>query len=203
MNIAELIEKIKVHTGHGLNFNRRRTKIDKSAVWHKTLIIIEFVLVIAFAWFITYSLCNKYTVMDHSMEDTLSYGDNVLADIMIYKVKSPSGNDVIAFYASDNVHSDIQIKRVIGVPGDTVLISRGLVYVNGEEYKDTIIADSIEYAGLADEEIVLSEDEYFVLGDNRNNSQDSRYQSTGIVTRDEIVGKIWIDISSDNFRLVY
>lgn len=74
--------------------------------------------------------------------------------------------------------------------------------MNGERYSDVADTERMEYAGRAGTEITLGEDEYFVLGDNRNNSEDSRYQSVGNVTADEIEGKVWLKVSLSDFGLV-
>jgi signal peptidase I len=84
---------------------------------------------------------------------------------------------------------------VIAVPGDTVLIQNGAVYVNGELFDEKVDVSAIEEAGLASEELKLEDDEYFVLGDNRNNSEDSRYANIGNVKKDYIIGKAWFRVS--------
>ena len=90
----------------------------------------------------------------------------------------------------------------MGNPGDTVTIESGRVFINGEVLVEEVQTDSMEDAGLAEERVTLGEDEYFVLGDNRNNSEDSRYQSVGNVTADEIEGKVWLKVSLSDFGLV-
>ena len=87
------------------------------------------------------------------------------------------------------------MKRVIATPGDTVQIEGGIVYVNGEPLEEQAAVAAVENAMLAEEEITVGEDEYFVLGDNRNNSEDSRYASIGNVKREHIIGKAWMVIS--------
>lgn len=81
------------------------------------------------------------------------------------------------------------IKRIIGIPGDKVVIKDNYVFVNDIKYDDFITT----FAGILDKEIILGDDEYIVLGDNRKESIDSRYEEIGIIKRDEIIGKIiWI-----------
>ena len=91
------------------------------------------------------------------------------------------------------------MRRVIGVPGDTVQIKDGAVYVNGALYDEKIewIA-SMEDAGIAAEEIKLEKNEYFVLGDNRNNSEDSRYANIGNIKEEYIVGQAWFRLESED-----
>ena len=107
----------------------------------------------------------------------------------------PKRGDIIVFLPNGNEKSHYYVKRVIGVPGDTVLIQNGAVYINGEVYKEEIEAAAIEEAGLASEEITLDSDEYFVLGDNRNNSEDSRYANIGNIKKDYIIGKAWFRVA--------
>ena len=104
-------------------------------------------------------------------------------------VASTAG-DIVAFYPNGNEKSRYYIKRIIGEPGDTIQIQDGVVYVNGDAL-ESANRESIENAGLAEEPVTVGEDEYFVLGDNRNNSEDSRYASIGNVKKEDIAGKVW------------
>ena len=97
---------------------------------------------------------------------------------------------MIVFLPNGNEKSHYYIKRVIGVPGDKVQIKNGLLYVNGELY-DVEDTETIKNAGLAEDEITVGEDEYFVLGDNRNSSEDSRYANIGNIKKEYIQGKAW------------
>ena len=101
----------------------------------------------------------------------------------------------MVFLPNGNEKSHYYVKRVIGVPGDTVQILDGAVYVNGELFEEAVETAAILDAELAAEEIELAEDEYFVLGDNRNNSEDSRYANIGNVKKEYIIGKAWFIVS--------
>ena len=90
--------------------------------------------------------------------------------------------------------NQLLIKRIIGMPGETVQIIEGKVYINGYELNENYGNAIIESAGLASEPITLGEDEYFVLGDNRNNSQDSRFESVGNIKRSDLIGRAWVRI---------
>ena len=125
------------------------------------------------------------------MADTLNSGDEILINRFVYKVSDPKPNDLIVFLPNGNTKSHYYVKRVIAVPGDTVLIQNGAVYVNGELFEEEVEVNAIEEAGLAAEEITLGDDEYFVLGDNRNNSEDSRYANIGNIKKEYIIGKAW------------
>jgi signal peptidase I len=110
-------------------------------------------------------------------------------------VTNPKSGDVIVFLPNGNEKSHYYVKRVVAVPGDTVLIEGGILYVNGEKYEEEIDVDRMDDAGVASEEITLGADEYFVLGDNRNNSEDSRFANIGNIRKDYIIGKAWFIIS--------
>ena len=131
-----------------------------------------------------------------SMEPTLSHEDNLIVDKLTYRFHDPERFDIIVFpfkYAENTYY----IKRIIGLPGETVKIDEaGVIYINGEVLKESYGREVIrpEYIGLAAEEIVLGPDEYFVLGDNRNNSSDSRVPEVGNIQREDIIGRAWVRI---------
>lgn len=129
------------------------------------------------------------------MEVTLNDQDVLLVNKTAYRSHSPKRFDVIVFNQGENEHVFYNIKRVIGIPGDELYISNGAVYINGELLDEPFISDDIKISGLAEESIVLSENEYFVLGDNRNGSEDSRFANIGNIVSDEIVGKVVFRIS--------
>lgn len=129
------------------------------------------------------------------MAETLNGGDEILVNRFIYKVTNPKQNDIVVFLPNGNEKSHYYVKRVVAVPGDTVLIQDGALYVNGELFDEEIEVASMEDAGLAAEEITLGEDEYFVLGDNRNNSEDSRYANIGNIKKEYIIGKAWFRVA--------
>ena len=127
------------------------------------------------------------------MENTLSNGDNLIVDKITYRFSDPQRFDIIVFpfRYEDHVY---YIKRIIGLPGETVQIVDGDIYINGEILRESYGREVIKDSGLAAEPIVLGEDEYFVLGDNRNDSTDSRDPSVGVIHRDEIIGRAWLRI---------
>lgn len=132
-------------------------------------------------------------VIGHSMEPTLQDGENLITDKISYRFSDPKRFDIIVFPYRDNT-SRLLIKRIIGMPGETVQVIAGEVYINGYELKDVYGNAVMTDPGLASDPIVLADDEYFVLGDNRNNSQDSRFASVGNVKRSEIIGRAWLRI---------
>ena len=152
-------------------------------------------LAIVLAWAITTYALEKTNMVGDSMEATLSSGDTILINKLLYRIKSPERFDVIVFKKDGKEHSYYSIKRIIGLPGEHVLIVSGKIYIDGVQLEEVVNVDDIALAGLASDEIILDEDEYFVLGDNRNNSEDSRYFNVGNVFREEIIGKAWIRIN--------
>jgi len=131
-----------------------------------------------------------------SMEATLSDGDNLIVDKLTYRFRDPQRFDIIVFpfqYQEEKYY----IKRIIGLPGETVQIDeKGNIYIDGnilaESYGKEIIAP--ETIGIAAEPIKLADDEYFVMGDNRNNSSDSRMEIVGNIHRKDIIGRAWLRI---------
>lgn len=158
--------------------------IKEIIVW-----LLLIVLTITASYFITTNIFVKTAVAGVSMEPTLMEGQVVIVNKIEYYLKSPKRNDVIVYKQSNREHSYYEIKRVIGLPGETVKIKNGIIYINDEVLKEKIKTETIENAGLAEEGIKLDDNEYFVLGDNRNDSEDSRFASVGNVLKNEILGK--------------
>lgn len=133
-------------------------------------------------------------VIGSSMEPTLSDGDNLIVDKLTYRFDEPQRYDIIVFpfrYAEKTYY----IKRIIGMPGETVYIDEsGAIYIDGEVLKEHYGKETITDPGRAFEPVTLGEDEYFVMGDNRNNSSDSRDPVVGNIHRDEFIGKAWMRI---------
>ena len=161
-----------------------RKIIKEIIIW-----LLLIVLTITASYFITTNVFVKTAVAGVSMEPTLMEGQVVIVNKIEYYLKSPKRNDVIVYKQSNREHSYYEIKRVIGLPGETVKIKNGIIYINDEVLKEKIKTETIENAGLAEEGIKLDDNEYFVLGDNRNDSEDSRFASVGNVLKNEILGK--------------
>ena len=133
-------------------------------------------------------------VQGSSMEPMLTNGDNLIVDKISYRFRDPERFDIIVFpfQYEDNV---FYIKRIIGLPGETVMIDAlGNIYINGELLSESYGKEAIKDPGMAANSIYLGSDEYFVLGDNRNNSSDSRDPSVGLIKRDQIIGRAWLRI---------
>lgn len=139
-------------------------------------------------------LGQRTEVIGSSMEPTLSDGNNLIVDKITYRFREPKRFEIIVFpyqYARNTYY----IKRIIGLPGERVRIDEaGNIYINGEILQESYGLEKIEEAGLAAEEIILEDDEYFVMGDNRNDSSDSRFVSVGNIKRKNIIGRAWMRI---------
>ena len=157
--------------------------------------IIEIVIVIFAAYFIIEYAVEKTSMIGISMNTTLNDGDKIIINKVAYLRKYPKRYDVIVFNQNKSGHGYYNIKRVIGLPGETIEIVNGYVYINGEKLEEEIEVEPMNIAGLAKEEIVLEENEFFVLGDNRNSSEDSRFANVGIVVKNDIIGKAWLRLS--------
>lgn len=147
------------------------------------------VVVIGIAMFITTFVMQRVVVDGSSMEPTLSDGDTMFVNKFVYRFNDPERFDIVVF-PNPNEPKMFLIKRIIGLPGDTVNISDGKVYVNGEVLDESYGLEPINDAGIALEDICIPTEEYFVLGDNRNNSLDSRNMSIGLIKKDNIVGRV-------------
>lgn len=168
----------------------------------KTIFKILFWLIIlagavAAGWAVTKFCVEKTKMVGNSMDGVLSDGDSVLINLLSYNEEDiPERFDVIVFEKNGKEHSYYGIRRVIGLPGETVQIKNGFVYINGEILEEPINVEPMVVSGLAEKEIKLDDDEFFVLGDNRNNSEDSRFTSMGNVLKEEIIGRACFRLNS-------
>lgn len=157
-----------------------------------TSIYLLFVLVATFL-IVTY-VGQRTKVIGSSMEPMLSDGDNLIVDKISYRFNDPQRFDIIVFpfqYSGETYY----IKRVIGLPGETIYIdNEGTIFINEEALMESYGKEVIVDPGRAYEPITLGEDEYFVMGDNRNNSSDSRDPIVGNIHRKDFIGKAWMRI---------
>ena len=153
----------------------------------------QIVIVILLAFLTIHFGVQTLTVRGESLESTYSDGDVVLVNKLIYKIADPKRFDMAAFRTGGE-EEHYSIKRVIGVPGDSIIIEDGILKINGEPVEEFPAFSDINYAGLAAEEIILDKNEYFVMGDNCNNSEDSRVASVGNIERDNMIGKVQLKL---------
>ncbi|MCR4808011.1 MAG: signal peptidase I [Lachnospiraceae bacterium] len=140
----------------------------------------------------------KTSVIGSSMEPGLHNGEEVLLNKIVYQFSAPARGDIIAFHPNGDENTHLYVKRIVGMPGESIQIKQGSVYIDGEmQVMDTPTED----AGIAAEPVQLADDEYFVMGDNRENSEDSRSANIGNVSREMIEGKVWYHLKYENTRM--
>ncbi|HAK18578.1 MAG TPA: signal peptidase I [Lachnospiraceae bacterium] len=155
-------------------------------LWFGAVLLLSFLLI--------HFVAQRTDVNGTSMVPTLEDGDQLIADKVTYRFRDPERFDIIIFpyqYAEKTYF----IKRIIGLPGERVRIDeQGKIYINGKVLEEHYGLEQMVNPGLAAEEITLGDDEYFVLGDNRNVSEDSRYPDVGNIKRKDIIGRAWLRI---------
>lgn len=179
----------------GLTFYEKKTRISRHVLKEIFSILFETFAAILLASVLVFNVGIKTNIIGVSMEPSLQNGQEIFVNRFIYKLLSPKRGDVIVFLPNGNENTHFYVKRVVAVPGENVKIVDGRLYVDGIPEKDEAY-DKIEDAGIAENEIHLESDEYFVLGDNRNISEDSRSGNIGPVNRDMIYGKAWFHLGN-------
>ena len=160
----------------------------------------QIILVIMFAYVLVFFFGQTRTNVGQSMDTTLTGGDTVLINTMAYQMNGPDRGDIIAFRPNGSSSGRSSIKRVIGLPGETIQIVDGMIQIDGTTYIERRNFPAISDPGMAAEPLKLGDTQYFVLGDNRNNSEDSRFADVGMVSADMIEGKVWFVLSPSEHR---
>ena len=176
---------------------KKPDQAEQTSPAHEILsLLLYIVIVFGICFLIITFVGQRSRVSGSSMEPTLSDGDNLIVDKISYRLHDPERFDIIIFpyqYEENTYY----IKRIIGLPGETVqIMDDGSIYINGEKLEENYGMEVIkpETIGRAAEPIELGDDEYFVMGDNRNNSSDSRTDMVGNIKRENIIGKAWLRI---------
>ena len=173
-------------------------------IWRELLSYVKLiVIVVAITLVINNVVLINAKIPSPSMENTLMVKDRLFGFRLAYginlnlfgyeiseKFKDPDRFDIVIFKSPDD-ESRLFIKRVIGLPGETVEIKDGKVYIDGKVQKKNIYTSDLDFAGIAEKKLTLGETEYFVLGDNSAGSDDSRLADIGNVKREDIGGKVW------------
>lgn len=183
--------------GPSLSYINRERKFNINNLYQ----VLQWVFLVFIAVFMGVALVFAFgirtSVVGESMEPALSNGQEVLINKIAYQFSAPKQGDVIVFRPNGNENAHLSVKRVVATPGDTVQIVQGKVVINGSVYtKDR--AEDTRDPGIAASEILLGADEYFVLGDNRRNSEDSRSANIGNISRGMIEGKAWYHLKGRN-----
>ena len=176
------------------DMSRRSKREEDSILGELGSWIVYILIIIGLTYLIITFVGQRTMVSGSSMETTLQNGDNLIVDKISYRFRDPKRYDIIVFpykYEEDTYY----IKRIIGMPGETIQIQDGYVYINGEKLTSDIYGkERINNPQTAAEPITLGEDEYFVMGDNRNHSMDSRDPSVGVLKRSDLIGRAWMRI---------
>ena len=174
------------------------------------LLVVHVIAAVSIAWFIVWGFGQNKVMIGQSMQPTIEPDETVVIDRISYHFNYPERYDVVLFYNEDVIADDyeaskendvvpeVSIKRIIGLPGETVRIADGRVYINEVPLDDGSDFNRISLAGIADKPIKLDEDEYFVVGDNHQASEDSRYEKIGNIARYRIIGKVWLRLKPFN-----
>lgn len=181
-----------------VRFEEEQKKERRRKIIREILIYLgEIAVVILFAWLIVHFTMKRASMIGSSMESTLVNGEDVMVNKISYLFWGPTRESVIAFYpeqedgdSEESDDSSILIRRVVGLPGEKIQIKEGKVYVDGNVIEENYEFESMESGGRASTEITLGDDEYFVLGDNRNDMDDSRNDSFTVVKKGNIIGKV-------------
>lgn len=172
----------------------KRGEVRKKSLFREVFSwVLYLLLILVITFLFVHFVGQKTRVNGMSMYPTLSDGDNLIVDKLTYQFSDPKRFDIIVFpfrYQEDTYY----VKRVVGLPGETVQIMNGILYINGAAISDDYGNAPMEKSGLASEPVTLGEDEYFVLGDNRNDSSDSREPSVGNISKESIIGKVRLRI---------
>lgn len=176
-------------------YQEEANKLRRMIVW-----LVDIIVVISLAWFVVYGFGTQIRITGQSMTPELRSEDVVLMNRLSYDLGSPKRFDVVVFEREDKKPN---VKRVIGLPGETVQIKNGQIYIDDKPLEADKGLGQVCLAGLAENPVVLEEDEYFLLGDNRDSSEDSRFVKIGNVKRRQIRGKVWLRlIPFIDFKLV-
>ena len=172
------------------------TELEEKRIWLKP-VVREVLVTLAIAlviFFLIQTTIQSSIVLYNSMEPNLHEGQRIIISKIVYWFHEPDRGDIIVFPNPNNPDEDY-IKRIIGLPGETVEIKDGVVHIHQADGNNLVLDESEYISDPADNDflgVIIPEDNYFVMGDNRNNSYDSRRGWT--VPRDEIVGKAWLSI---------
>lgn len=179
----------------GLTFYQKKKRLDPRLLKDVVELLVGSAVAVFLAFVLVFSAGMRTSVIGDSMEPVLYNGQEILMNRILYRISMPKRGDVIVFLPNGNQNSHFYVKRVVGLPGETVQIRDGNVYIDGMMLAEDDRFDKIVDPGIAQNELLLASDEFFVLGDNRNSSEDSRSGNIGAVKKDTIIGKAWFHLA--------
>ncbi len=194
------MENEKTKIAHNNDVELKGTEGDKNKRGYNSKLkelfttALYFIGVLFVTWLLITFVIQRTVVEQTSMETTLQSGDSLLVDKISYRFTDPKRFEIVIFPYKLAEKKTFYIKRVIGLPGETVRIDYdGNIYINGEileeDYGREVIQPNSVWSAKMYEGVTLADDEYFVMGDNRNNSVDSRFDNVGPIKRDDIIGR--------------
>lgn len=175
-----------------LRFYEKEKKLNTDLLKKIGMRLFEVFVVAMIAVVSAYFWGQKASVIGVSMEPGIESGMSVWINKAEYMLSAPDRFDVVVFKPNGNKKEYYYVKRIIGMPGETIQIINGQIYIDGELLKEKAERELIEDPGIAAEPYKIGKEEYFVLGDNRNNSEDSRYADIGTIKFDDIEGSAWL-----------
>ena len=174
---------------------KRRKKMDYELLQEILSWVFQIALVCFAAFLLVWFFGHKVSTIGDSMSPKLANGDITLVNRLVYETRKPRRGEIIAFKPNGSENSHYYIKRVIGLPGETIEYSDGEILIDGEVLEEKYKTTKMGELGLLEEPITLGASEYFVLGDDRQNSEDSRTANVGNVKKSEMAGKVWFVVS--------
>ncbi len=182
-----------------LTFHQKKKIITPKLIREILSWITVTIFAIALAFGFVFAFGMQVKVIGDSMEPSQYKVQTVLVNRLVYMLFSPKQGDVVVFLPNGNANSHYYVKRVVATPGDKVQIIDGSLYINGALFEDDDEKyDKMEDAGIASNEIKLGSGEFFVLGDNRNSSEDSRSANIGLVKTNMLIGKVWFKLKHED-----
>lgn len=164
--------------------------LPKVGIWS-----FQIFLVCLLAFVLVWYFGQRVSVVGDSMRPVLRNKDVVLVNRIVYSMSVPKRGDIVVFKPKGNENSHYYIKRIVGLPGETVEIVENRIFINGEKLEEDYKVSEIDDVGMVGKGLHLSKEEYFVLGDNRENSEDSRDPDVGSIKKEYIYGKAWVVVS--------
>ena len=185
-----------------LTFGKQKKRMNYDLLrviltWSFEILLVCFVAFIC-VWFWGF----RVSMIGDSMRPQMANGDIMLVNRIAYNMGTPKRGDVVAFQPNGNENSHYYVKRVIGLPGERIEVQKGNILIDGKKIKEKYQTTALEELGLLEEPIELGADEYFLLGDDRKNSEDSRSADIGNVKRSDIIGKVWFVTTGKRFGFV-
>lgn len=171
-----------------------KEKKKRSPISYAVEFAIYIALILACIFWVPEHVIQRTVVNGESMEDTLHTGESLLVEKVSYHFTDPKRYDIIVFYPEGREVDEYYVKRIYGLPGETIQIIDNQIYINGEVIEDSYAKNAMDDSGIAKDPITLADDEYFVLGDNRMVSLDSRDPDLGPIQKENIAGHVVLRI---------